>query len=193
MANVGLSLSQTPSQAPPRPVNQRANLPPASPQQIWLGIWWVSPSSVPLSQADCFVSASVSRTKTFGRCRTPPRLLVPTPTLTDELDPGLSLPLFGAVSCLMDFDGVWCRKYSTRLQPARLGLRRGLRFLRYLLGDAGEVGRRLDGRWMTDRRSRKEIGRPNTRGWTVRNPAAFHPPRPPGTPRGSIRLEGTKV
>lgn len=75
--------------------------PPASPQQIWLGIWWVSPSSVPLSQADCFVSASVSRTKTFGRCRTPPRLLVPTPTLTDELDPGLSLPLFGAVSCLL--------------------------------------------------------------------------------------------
>lgn len=57
--------------------------------------------SVPLSQADCFVSASVSRTKTFGRCRTPPRLLVPTPTLTDELDPGLSLPLFGAVSCLL--------------------------------------------------------------------------------------------
>lgn len=54
------------------------------------------PSPVPLSQADCFVSAaSVSRTKTrisVGAAPPGRLLLVPTPTLTDEL--------VRAVSCL---------------------------------------------------------------------------------------------
>lgn len=46
---------------------------------------------------------------------------------------------------------------------------------------------------MDDGRTITKGNKPNTRVWTVRNPAAFHPPqdsRPP--PGGSIRLEGTK-
>jgi hypothetical protein len=53
-----------------------------------------------------------------------------------------------------DFNGVWCRKYSSRLQPARLGLRRFLRYL--LLGVQVRWEGGLDGRWMTER-SRKKI------------------------------------
>lgn len=185
-----------------RPVNQRASCaeqpsPPSDFQpaadlvgdMVGLSVFRSSLASR-LLRICLYLSVEQTGDSNFGRCRTPP----PPPGcwFQPRPRPMSSTQAFAFIwrrfLPLMDFNGVWCRKYSTRLQPARLGLRRGLRFLRYLLGGCrcgGSVGRRLDGRWMTAGRSRKEIPRV----WTVRNPAAFHPPRPPG-PRQGIHRAG---